>query len=195
MPIKTLRSTLALALAGGLFALAPAAAAQTLVPVTGDPVPFQLSVPEGWETELDDEMLYVMGEEMMLIVAASDLMAEEENPLPVSETEARRIFTSMIVDSDSLLLAMLDQGFTEGLGQEITDATREIRQLGGERAGYLRGRIVADGEPGWVDVHLTMKDGIMYMLAFMVKGTEIEQFDPLMARIRESFVPAPAPAP
>jgi hypothetical protein len=195
MPIKTIRSTLVLALAGGLFALAPAAAAQTLVPVTGDPLPFSLSVPDGWETEQDDEMLYVMGEEMMLIVAASDLMAEEENPLPVSETEARRIFTSMIVDSDSLLLAMLDQGFTEGMGQEILDPVREIRSLGGERAGYLRGRIVADGEPGWVDVHLTMKDGIMYMLAFMVQGTEIEPFDPLMARIRESFVPAPAPAP
>jgi hypothetical protein len=196
MPIKTLRSTLALALAGGLFATAPAAAAQTLVPLVGEPIPYQLSVPDGWEMEReDDEMLYVMGEEMMLLVAVSDLMAEEENPLPVSEAEARRIFTNMMLESDSLLLGLLDQGFTQGMGGQIMDPTREIRELGGERAGYLRGRIVADGEPGWVDVHLTMKDGIMYMLAFVVQGADIERFAPLMARIRESFVLAPAPAP
>lgn len=193
MSIMKLRTSLFLAMAGGLLALAPAAAAQTLVPLEGLAIPYQLSIPEGWEAEADGEMVYVTGEDMMLVVAASDLMAEEDNPLPVSEKEARRIFTSMIVDSDSLLLGLLDEGFAEGMDQEIMDPVREIRELGGLRAGYLRGRVVVDGEPGWVDVHLTMKDGVMYMLAFMVQSPDVEPFEPLIDRIRASFVPADGP--
>jgi hypothetical protein len=138
-------------------------------------------------------MLMVASERLMIIVGATDLMKGEENPFPVSQAEARRIMTNMVMGSDSLLFGLLG-GAADVMRKdaELRDVVTEIRTLGGQKSGYLRGRLVGD-EPGRFEMSITLKDGIMYMLAFAAQGDDFEENEPLFARVRESLVFAPAP--
>jgi hypothetical protein len=74
-----------------------------------------------------------------------------------------------------------------GEGGELREVVREIRRLGGRRAAYMRARIGDNGEGGWLDVHVTAKDGFVYMLLFMGRGDRRAEHEPLRAHIRDSF--------
>lgn len=189
------RSILAAVLCGAVFGIAPAAPAQKLAPTVGDPVPYRVSLPEGWATAHDDEMLYVVSEdeEFVIMVAAEDLVAGEDEPLAIPEPEARRIMTTMIMGSDSLLLDLLGQVFLNQNEYPVTELVQQIGTLGGERAAHLSARIRIDGEEGWFQFHATMRDGVIYMLGFMGKGDYTPERAPLIGRIHASFVLADAP--
>lgn len=194
--LSFLRSTAAFALACAAAGLAPAAQAQKLAPIVGDPVPYSVSLPEGWTTEEDEEMLYMYSddEDFLIMTAAQDLVAGEEEPMGgMPEADARRFLTTMIMSSDSLLLQMLEMGLMSQGELKMRDVIKEIRTLGGERAAYMAGRVEMEGEEGWMQLHVTMKDGIMYILGFVGKASSAAEREPLMARIRESFVLAEQP--
>jgi hypothetical protein len=194
-PIRV-RPLFAAALTAALFGLAPAAAAQPLTITVGEPIAFQVGLPQDFEVTQEEDMLFAESEDadVMVMVGASDLVAEEGNPLPVSEAESRRIFTSMILGSDSLLLALLNEGIMGAQGVQADEVVQEIRTLAGQRSAYARGPFETDGGTGWFEMHVTMKDGIIYLLAFMVQGKEgLDAHAPLFARIRESLVLADAP--
>lgn len=188
---------LALATAATLFGLAPAAAGQDLAPMVGDPVAFHVSLPDGWAREQDDGMMYVTNadEDFAILVGALDIVAAQEDPLPIPEAEARRLFTTMIMGSDSLLLNLFEAGFLSQTEFPVTDLQQGLGSLGGERAAHLSARFQLEGEEGWFRFHVTMKDGVLYMLGFMGKGDFDAGREPLMGRIHESFVLAAVPPP
>lgn len=190
MPRIRTRAVLAAAFAA-LFGLAPGAAAQPFFPVVGVPIPYEVSLPVDWENVSDDEeMLMLSKDDALIIVAAADLMAEEGDddggPMTDAELKERRQFTQGLVGSDEMLLGMLDASLmSEGMERE--GLVQEIRTLGGRRSAYMRGRVVEDGEAGWVEMYVTAKDGIMYMLAFIVQGPDTAPYDELFGRIHQSF--------
>jgi hypothetical protein len=194
-----MRPSLATALLAAVLALAPAVSAQSpasmpLTPTVGSPIAYRVDLPTGWKTlNRDDEMLVVGSERLMIIVGATDLMKGEENPLPVSQAETRRIMTSMVLGSDSLLLGLLGEAATAmQKDAELRDVVTGIRTLGGQKSGYLQGRLVGK-EPGRFEMSITLKDGIMYMVAFGAQGDGLRENEPLLARVRDSLVFAPAP--
>lgn len=91
----------ALAFAGALFGVAPAAA--KLVTRVSDPIPYRIALPEG------------------------------------AERESRRILTNIIMGSDALLFALLDEEFRRRT-LELKDVVRRIGSLGGQRAACVRSR-------------------------------------------------------
>ena len=175
-----------------LFGLAPAAASQPFFPVVGAPIPYEVSLPVDWANVSDDDaMLMLTKDDAVIIVAAADLMDEDvgddDGPMTDAELKERRRFTQELVGSDEMLLGMLNAGMmSEGLQRD--GLVQEIRTLGGRRSAYLRGRVVEGGESEWVEMHVTAKDGIMYMLAFVVQGESMEAYDELFGRIQASFV-------
>jgi hypothetical protein len=194
------------ALACLLAALPPPALAQSaaspvltpLAPTVGTPIAYRISLPERWEITREDDVLTARQGPLTVVLGAMDMMKDVEDPLPVSDGEARRIMTNMIMGSDSLLYAMMREVTQEEEGYRVTGTVRDIRSLAGQRAAYLKGRYEEDGEIGWAEAHITIKDGIMYMLMFTLEGgerteAEFATHQPLFARIRDSFVPADAP--
>lgn len=185
------RAVLASALLA-LFCLAPGAAAQQLFPVVGLSVAYEVSLPVDWEKIGEEEDMLMLGkDDAVIIVAAADLMAEEGEddggPMTDAELKERRRFTQTLVGSDEMLLGMLNAGMaSDGLQNE--GLVQEIRTLGGRRSAYMRGRVVEDGESGWVEMYVTARDGIMYMLAFIVQGQDMAAYDELFGRIHQSFV-------
>jgi hypothetical protein len=195
-----MRPSLAISLLTAVLSLAPAVSAQSpaSVPLTstvGSPIAYRVDLPTGWKTlEQEDGMLTVGTEQLMIVVGAVDMMGGEESSLSVSEAEWRRSVMNAITGSDSAMLALLT-GAAEAVRQdgEFRDVVREIRSLGGQRSAVMRGRIIGD-EAAAIEVNITARDGVMYMLAF--SATDADEFaahEPLFARIRDSVVLAPAP--
>jgi hypothetical protein len=185
--LTSLRHALGLVLAGALFGLAPAGAAQDFVTTVGDPIAWRVDLPADGEREEDgDGMVSVMTDDAFVMVGAMDLMEQEEEGLPVSDEEARRIMTSVFMGSDSLLIGLMAQSMAEQ-GLELDEMETEIRTLGGERAAYLRGVYRGEGDTGWLEMYLTVKDGIIYMLLVGTLGEDVAALDALGARIHGSF--------
>ncbi|HEU4881367.1 MAG TPA: hypothetical protein VFT45_03950, partial [Longimicrobium sp.] len=97
-----------LALVCALLGGAPAAMAQKLTPMVGAPIGYRVSLPSGAEIEDDGETLTAQTEDVIVFIAAVDLVAAQDEPLPVSDAESRRIVTSMFMGSDSLLFGLMD---------------------------------------------------------------------------------------
>lgn len=188
------RCALVLPLAGALFGLAPAGAAQRLVTTVGEPIAYRVDLPAGARISHEHPFLAAETPKHVVLVAAADLAAEADHQLPVSEPEARRILTNMFMESDSLLLGLIDQGMRRR-NVELVGVVREIRTLGGQRAAYVRGGVGRRGTDGWMEVHVTVKDGIMYLLIVGGMGRAGARDETLAARIRDSFVLPDAPPP
>lgn len=184
------RAVLAIVLGGALPGVAPAAAAQKLTPVTGSPIAYRVSVPSGAEIASNGQTLIAATENTIVSVNAVDLVAAQDERLPVSDGESRRIMTSVFMGSDSLLFGLIDEALEEH-DMELTGVVREIRTLGGHRAAYVRGVLQEDGEEAWMEMHLTVKDGILYLL--IVGGSPDNASRALASRVRESFLLAKSP--
>ncbi|HST61613.1 MAG TPA: hypothetical protein VLK84_23110 [Longimicrobium sp.] len=188
-----MRSILALVVAGGLFGTAPAAAGQALILSEGTPIPYQVKLPVDWGSVREDGVLIVGdGTAAVIITAQSLAEGDEEEPLPGSDAAASQQLIDMILSSDSVLMGMLTDQFATGAGMDLSDGVREMRTLGGQRAAYLRGRYNTDGEEGWIDAYLAIKNSVVYILAFRVPGDDPAPYAPLFTRIHESFVLANA---
>jgi hypothetical protein len=182
---KRVRS--ALTLAGALLGVAPAAAARKLVVRVGDPIPYRVLLPAGAEIETGPGLLSARTRDFSVVVVASDMVAGEADPLPISEAGSRRIFTSLVMGADSLLFALLE----EELGSRklrLDNVVRGIGTLGGQRAACIQGYFESHGVRNWLDIHGTVRDGVLYILAFAVAGSDSSAHERLSARIRESFV-------
>lgn len=186
MPKRSTSVRSALAFAGALLGVAPAAAARKLVARAGDPVPYRIALPEEAEIERRPGLLAAQTGNLSVIVVATDMLEGEQNPLPLPKPESRRILTDMIMGSDALLFALLDEEFRRRK-LELGDVVRGIGTLGGQRAACVRGRLEEGGVESWLDIHATVKDGIMYLLAFTVLSGGLEPHEALVARIHESF--------
>lgn len=188
-----LRCTLALTFAASVTGPAPAAA-QTLVLRVGDPIPYRVDLPAVAMVTTRNHVLRAISANFIVEVSAVDMLPQfDRQALPTSDAEARRVLTSTYTDSDSLLFGLLHQNL-RSQNEELVEEAREIRTLGGERSGYLRGRITCTcGTELRVETHATVKDGIAYILTFVspVEAAGLNQ--PVWARIRDSFVPAEAP--
>lgn len=184
-----LRHTLALLLV--LAGLAPAAGAQTLVPVTGQPISYRVSVPEGWEQEWDDDVLLVTSEseEVIITVTALDLVAVQ-NPPASARAEARRTITDRVMLNDSFHLALLERNVQRTSPHPVSDIVGEIGTLGGGKAGCVSARTTISGQNGWVRLCSTVHEGVLYQLMFQGTGTIQPEQEALVARIRDSFEPA-----
>jgi hypothetical protein len=178
-----------LVLAGALFALAPAAATQPLVAIVGAPIAYQVSVPADWEVSTVDAMLTAGNAEVMLMIMTMDLLAGDDGtPLPVAEQQSRRRRTEEILASDSLLLELASKHIVSDEEYTVSDLTKGIGTLGGQRAGYVRGHLENDEGASWMLQYVTVREGTMYVFAFVWKGEDAEAHEPLFNRVRESFV-------
>lgn len=177
----------ALSFARTLLRAVPAAAARKLVVRTGNPIPYRIALPEEAEIECRPGLLAAQTGNLAVIVVATDMLEGEPNPLPVPEAGSRRILTNIIMGSDALLFALLDEEFRRRK-LELGNVMRGIGRLGGQRSACVRGRFEERGVEGWLDMHATVRDGIMYMLAFTVVRGEPGAHEPIIARIRDSFV-------
>jgi hypothetical protein len=177
----------ALSFAGTLLGVAPATAGRKLIVRAGDPIPYRIALPENAEIEVRPGLLAAQSGNLSVIVVATDMLEGEQNPLPVPEAESRRILTNIIMGSDALLFALLDEEFRRR-ELELGNVVRGIGSLGGQRSACVRGRFEERGVEGWLDMHATVRDGIMYMLAFTVLSDDLAPREALLARIRDSFV-------
>ena len=174
-----------LALAAALFGVAPAA--RRLVPRAAHPIPYRIGLPEGAEIEEANGLLSARIDHLSVLVVATDMLQCSEGPLPVLEAESRRILTNIIMGSDLLLFALLDEEL-RSRGLELEQVVRGIGTLGRRRAARVRGRFGKRGVTACADIHATVKDGILYMLAFTEPGLECGSRGALLAGIRDSFV-------
>ena len=187
-----LRAALSLGIA--LLGIAPAAAAQAAASAAfsttlGDPIRYRISLPRDAEIVREDHMLYAVSDNVVIMVTATDMLKGEAPVLHVSDAEARGVITRMIMGSDSILLALLREGIEEsGHGADLLDVRQGITTLGGQRAAQMTARLQEDGGEGWMEMRMTVKDGILYMLMFAVVDDEPAAHEPLFARIRDSFV-------
>jgi hypothetical protein len=178
-----------LVLAGALFVLAPAAAAQQLVAVTGAPIAYEVSVPADWEVSRIDEGLTAGNAEVMLMIMTMDLLVGDDGaPLSAAELRSRRRRSEEILASDSLLLELAGKHIVSDEEYTVSDLTKGIGTLGGQRAGYVRGHLENDEGASWMLNYVTVREGIMYGVIFVWKGEDREAHEPLFARIRESLV-------
>lgn len=187
-----LRNRLLLLIAIMLAGFAREAGAQALTPVEGQPVPYRISMPEGWSRAWDDGVLTVQDpdEEIVIVVSAMDLAADGTRPASMSEAQARRELTARVMSSDSVLLGLLQRNAVRASRHPLSDVSREIGTLGAEKAGWLSARTRISGEPGWMRVCLTVREGVLYTLLFMGLGEPRPEQDSLVAGIADSFVPA-----
>lgn len=172
-------------------AIAQGPSATRLVPHKGATVPFTVQVPDGWNVqEMDGGVLATSGH-ALVGVYASDVLADQKNTLPVSEAESRRIVTSMILGSDSLLLAMMGKA-KDGIMQTALSpvvGAPEISTLGGSRAAFLRTRMDAPTIGSVrVDMYFTMSDGYVIMLFHGAAEDSVAAWQPVFDRVRESLV-------
>jgi hypothetical protein len=174
----------ALALAGALLGVAPAG--RKLVVRVGAPIPFHIALPQDAEIEAGPGLLSTRIGELLVVAVAKDMMEDQATPAPGRGDFSRRVLTSMIMGSDALLFALLDEELDRrklGLGNVV----RGIGLLGGKRAACVRGCFEERGAKCWLDMHATVKDGIMYMLAFTVLRGGLEPHEALLRRIHHSF--------
>lgn len=184
----------AAALGAAMLALAPEAATQTLVSRVGDPIPYRVDLPALAQVSGDGAFIQADSDDFMVLVGAVDMM-RDENQHPASQAKVRRIVTNAYVGSDSLMLELLDAA-ARAHGLEFTSVRRESRTLGGQRSAYLRGETTCNhGHESVIEMHVTVKDGIAYLLMFGSHAENVEGREPLMARIHDSFILADAPPP
>lgn len=175
-----------------LSGLAPAAAAQPLATIQGSSIGYRVDLPAGWEKSGGDDMLMVGRGDVIISVSATDLVALQKTPQPVSVAEQRRIYTQRFMDSDSAMMALM-AGVAERLRLEPDGRMLEVRTLGGQRAAYVRGRPVQNRALGSSQAYLTVKDGILYLLSFIALDNNPGRHQDLFDRVHQSFVLAEAP--
>jgi hypothetical protein len=187
------RAVLTAALVALLFGLAPAAAAQDLVPVEGKPIAYRVSMPAaGWNTSTDIGVLQASREDAVIMVSATDLTTLQAKPASISEADYRKILTQRFMASDSVMLALMTRVAANASSLE-QDGRVEIGTLGGQRAAHVQDRRAVNGVARWHRSYITVKDAILYMLAFDVPGGNPEAHKDLFDRIHQSFVLAEAP--
>jgi hypothetical protein len=201
-----MRPSCLLVLACVVLGFAPAARAQTSAPVpltttVGDPIPYRIDLPGDWKiTRLSRDapnatihaLVAADGANGSVAISAADLAERADRPADV-EARMRRWMTESILGSDSLMYAMMESSIASN-GWKVQDAVREIGTLAGQRAAYMRGRFEARGMPVSFEMHLTVRDGIYYSIVSIVgMPDDYAAHAPLFARIRDSFVLAPAP--
>jgi hypothetical protein len=200
-----------------LIACASAAPAQSssasapLVTQTGSPVAYRIGFPRGWKIEREDmnvsrqaqvqggtvtntvrmqfagETLSAESGTGYVHLVVADVVPVKRSDLPVSWAEQRRIVTNTVLGSDSLLFGVLANA-TGGQGADFRDRVQEIRTLGGQRAGYQSGLLVTPGLQSRVEIYVTVKDGIVYVLTFAESDSRFAAREPLFARVRDSLV-------
>ena len=176
----------ALSLAGALLGVAPAAAARKLVARTGHPIPFRVDLPEDAEIEEVPGLLSARTRDVSIVAAARDMLQGDPHPHALPEAGSRRILTTLVMGSDALLFGVLEEELqTRKL--KLDGVVRGIGTLGGQRAACVQGSFEEHGRRAWLDLHATVRDGILYLLAFSVAGDPGSP-PPLFVRIRESFV-------
>jgi hypothetical protein len=179
----------ALAFIGALLGVASWVAARKLVVRKGESLPFEIALPAEAQIESKPGLLSARIGELTVVAIAKDLMEDQSTPVPERKNLSRRILTSMIMGSDAVLFALLDEELTRRK-LELGSVVREIGLLGGKRAACVRGRFEDGGAGGWIDMQATVKDGIMYMLAFTVPGGGPEPHQALVKGIHGSvFLP------
>lgn len=181
-PIRPVRT--ALSLAGSLFGVAPAA--RKLATRVGHPIPFRIGLPDEATVEESPGLLSARTRDLVVVVVARDLLRDEQNPLPVAPDSRRRL-TKMLMESESLLFVLLEEEF-RSRNLQLHGAVSRVRALGGQWAARVCGRLEESGLSGCIDIHATVRDGILYMLVFTMSSGDLGAHEPLLARIRDSFV-------
>lgn len=211
-----MRFSSALPLLAAVLACASAAPAQSsrvatpLVPHAGTALDFRISLPEGWTIDRDDitasreaevkmgtatntVRVQVQGEVLSAAKGAGYVhllvtdMVPVPSGVPVSWSEQRRMMTSAVLDSDSLLLNLMANAI-RGREAEFRDVVREIRTLGGQRAGYQSAVLVQRGLRSQTELYATVKDGVMYVLIVAEPESSFAGTEPLFARVRDSLM-------
>jgi hypothetical protein len=116
----------------------------------------------------------------------------DESPGP--DAEARRVATDRFLGSDSLLLTLVNGGVAQmrSEGTRFDETAREIRSLAGQRAAYLSGRRTDElAAVSRLEVYVTVKDAIIYLLLFAAPEAEYAGHQALFDRVRASLVLAP----
>jgi hypothetical protein len=184
MPTRSTPVRSALARAGALLGVAPPA--RKMAVLVGHPIPYRVALPVRARIEDAAGLLVARAGDLAVVVVARDMLAAEETPAPVSGTVPRRILTSMIMGSDALLFALLAEEL-RGRELELESMVRGTGTLGGQRAVCIQGRFTEHGAGGWIDIHGTVRDGILYVLAFTWSRADPRAHEHLLARIRDSF--------
>lgn len=183
-----------LSLASALAGVAQAAPARKLVMRVGDPIPYRISLPQGAEIETGPGLLAARTRDLSIVVVATDMLAGEVDPLSMPEAGSRRLLTSLVMGSDPLLFGLLDEEL-KSRRLQLKGVVRGIGTLGGQRAACIQGVFGARDIRSWLDIHGTVKDGVLYMLAFAVPGDAPDRTNasPPASAIRSSC-PASLPA-
>lgn len=181
-------------LGAGSRGAAPAGAARELVPGAGSRIPFRVGLPAGAQVEDDGRTLAAWTDSAIVMVDVVDLMEEEQGwrEAVVSEPEARRIMTGIILDSDALLLRVRDDVLGERK-MALREVETDFRTLDGRRAAYVGGRFSHVGASGWIEVYVSIKDAVVYTLGIVRGGDDREAFQSLARRIHASFRMADGP--
>ena len=198
-------SRLVLAAAALLLLVASAAPAQQaprlpeLEAYAGEAVPYRIGFPRGWQLRhepagLPGGMVVASsrGEEALVMIVAADLFVKGAGS-SASEAERRESMTRAIMEPDSLFrrLAQYPEGLARTNQGRLEGVVREIRTLGGQRAGYFSARLVhpsAPEDPQKIEVLLTVQDGVVYMVYTMVEEKLAGRYEPALAAVRESLV-------
>lgn len=174
-------------------------------PSTGQPlreragtnIAYRVSLPARWETMEKDGMLGATNGTASITVAAMDLVAFKRLDVQLSDAEQRRLYDNMYASSDSLMLVTIDESgrrLEATGGFRCSPEVRELREMAGRRAGFLRSLCRRGSEDSLrFDTWLAVKDGVMYMLILMAKPKEHTEITPLFTRVRESLVLAAEP--
>jgi len=212
MRLSSALSLVAVLLAGASAAPAQSSRASTpLVAHTGSPLAYRIGLPQGWQiqrqdvtasrqaqvqagratntvrVEIQGETLSAASGTAYVHLLVSDVVPVKRSDMPVSWAEQRRIVTSTLVGSDSLLLGLLANAI-RGREADFRDVTREIRTVAGQRAGYLSALLVQRDLQSRTEIYATVKNGVMYVLIFADADSEFAARETLFARVRDSLV-------
>jgi hypothetical protein len=187
-----MRLPFAAALLGAALVLAPPASAQdapSFLTTVGSPLPYRIDLPRDWEITRQSETRK-HGEVYTLAAGNGSLMASlTASDLVETDDAVERQATDSTASSDSFLReAMRRTSARWRKTGEVSDLVQEIRTLSGQRAIYIRCRIVHDGKPHRLEMYMTVRDGIAYRLVTMAEGEDYAAHEPLFARIRDSLV-------
>lgn len=214
--LRTGRLFAVLPLLAVLLASAASAQSAPLVPHTGSSLAYRIGFPGGWKVGREDlsatrdvqvaagritntVRVEVRGEQLsatrgaaLITLVTTDLLPIKNPAVPTSWAEQRRIMTASVMGSDSLLFGLLANA-ARRLGPGFTNAVREMRTLGGQRAGYMSGLHSVRGDEARMECYVTVSDGVMYFMFFADADSRFAAQEPLFARVRDSLVFASAP--
>ena len=170
-------------------ALAQDRAPRPLNVVTGAPIAYRIGVPRGWDVQRKTNGLTATRRPAVMTFNAIDMVRAATIDPRMTEADARREMTAIVMGSDSATFHTMRRIMEMG-GQAVPlrDVAYEIRTLGGERAGYMTGWSEDPDAPAefararW-ERYLTVKDGIAYMLFFIVPDSRHEELKPVLGRI------------